>query len=73
MTGDCHVRFCERFRGESPLCLLGEEIRVHPRETLSAILSLSKGSGKSSRNPQPATRHLLYSDFRALNKTSFIL
>jgi hypothetical protein len=23
MTGDCHVRFCERLRGESPLCLLG--------------------------------------------------
>jgi hypothetical protein len=25
MTGDCHVRFCERLRGESPLCLLGEK------------------------------------------------
>jgi hypothetical protein len=24
MTGDCHVRFCERLRGETPLCLLGE-------------------------------------------------
>jgi len=24
MTGDCHVRFCERLRGEIPLCLLGE-------------------------------------------------
>ena len=23
MTGDCHVRFCERFRGETPLYLLG--------------------------------------------------
>jgi hypothetical protein len=23
MTGDCHVRFCERLRGEIPLCLLG--------------------------------------------------
>ena len=23
MTGDCHVRFCERLRGETPLCLLG--------------------------------------------------
>ena len=22
MTGDCHVRFCERFRGETPLYLL---------------------------------------------------
>ena len=22
MTGDCHVRFCERFRGEIPLYLL---------------------------------------------------
>ena len=25
MTGDCHVRFCERLRGETPLCLLGEQ------------------------------------------------
>ena len=25
MTGDCHVRFCERLRGETPLCLLGEK------------------------------------------------
>ena len=24
MTGDCHVRFCERLRGETPLCLLGD-------------------------------------------------
>jgi hypothetical protein len=23
MTGDCHVRFCERLRGEIPLDLLG--------------------------------------------------
>jgi hypothetical protein len=22
MVGDCHVRFCERFRGETPLYLL---------------------------------------------------
>jgi hypothetical protein len=26
MTGDCHVRFCERLRGETPLCLLGAKI-----------------------------------------------
>jgi len=25
MTGDCQVRFCERLRGETPLCLLGEK------------------------------------------------
>ena len=25
MTGDCHVRFCERLRGETPLCLLGAQ------------------------------------------------
>jgi len=32
MTGDCHVRFCERLRGETPLCLLGGSLRA-PRET----------------------------------------
>ena len=26
MTGDCHVRFCERFRGENPLYLLGDTL-----------------------------------------------
>jgi hypothetical protein len=24
MMGDYHVRFCERLRGETPLCLLGD-------------------------------------------------
>lgn len=24
MMGDYHVRFCERLRGETPLCLLGK-------------------------------------------------
>jgi hypothetical protein len=28
MTGDCHVRFCERLRGEIPLGLLGETLFV---------------------------------------------
>jgi hypothetical protein len=28
MTGDCHVRFCERLRGETPLCLLGERKKI---------------------------------------------
>ena len=23
MTGDCHVRICERLAGETPACLLG--------------------------------------------------
>jgi hypothetical protein len=27
MTGDCHVRFCERLRGATPLCLLGASAR----------------------------------------------
>jgi hypothetical protein len=31
MTGDCHVRFCERLRGETPLCLLGA--RKNPRNS----------------------------------------
>jgi hypothetical protein len=25
MTGDCHVRFCERLKGETPFDLLGVE------------------------------------------------
>ncbi|MEW5843945.1 MAG: hypothetical protein AB1775_11855, partial [Bacteroidota bacterium] len=29
MTGDCHVRFCERLRGETPLDLLGETKTLH--------------------------------------------
>jgi hypothetical protein len=35
MTGDCHVRFCERLRGETPLCLLGEKRKKNrlPRRT----------------------------------------
>ncbi len=28
MTGDCHVRFCERFRGETPLYLLDFYISI---------------------------------------------
>lgn len=24
MTGDCHVRLCERLAGETPACLLGQ-------------------------------------------------
>ncbi|MDP3149878.1 MAG: hypothetical protein Q8N83_12185 [Ignavibacteria bacterium] len=29
MTGDCHVRFCERLKGETPFDLLGERILLH--------------------------------------------
>jgi hypothetical protein len=34
MTGDCHVRFCERLRGAIPLDLLGEEERGRKGERL---------------------------------------
>jgi hypothetical protein len=34
MTGDCHVRFCERLAGAIPACLLGASLRplrsLHP-------------------------------------------
>ena len=36
MTGDCHVRFCERLRGETPLCLLGEN-KNPPRWVLGSV------------------------------------
>lgn len=32
MTGDCHVRFCERLAGETPACLLGD-LKNAPRTT----------------------------------------
>lgn len=38
MTGDCHVRFCERLRGETPLCLLGERKEKKIQETRSKSL-----------------------------------
>ena len=28
MTGDCHVRFCERLGGETPPCLLGGNFEI---------------------------------------------
>ena len=31
MTGDCHVRFCERLGGETPPCLLGEKISFYKK------------------------------------------
>ena len=34
MTGDCHVRFCERLRGETPLCLLGERKKKETRGSI---------------------------------------
>jgi len=33
MTGDCHVRFCERLRGETPLCLLGGKKKFNHKGT----------------------------------------
>jgi hypothetical protein len=47
MTGDCHVRFCERLRGETPLCLLGGKLfnqcRGYGKEEM----------GKSTNTPTP--------------------
>lgn len=38
MTGDCHVRFCERLRGEIPLCLLDPNCTLHmPRGWVTLI------------------------------------
>ena len=35
--GDCHVRFCERLRGETPLCLLGEKQKIPSLFTLEPV------------------------------------
>jgi hypothetical protein len=43
MTGDCHVRFCERLRGEIPLCLLGVK-------TLMNIAGLSQTKDIKNKN-----------------------
>jgi hypothetical protein len=44
MTGDCHVRFCERLRGETPLCLLGER-----KKELRAKTQRRKGPATADR------------------------
>ena len=38
MTGDCHVRFCERLRGETPLCLLGVASSPHFAVKIQRVL-----------------------------------
>jgi hypothetical protein len=45
MTGDCHVRFCERLRGETPLCLLGV-FAACPAALRGAILFFSPARAK---------------------------
>ena len=47
MTGDCHVRFCERLRGETPLCLLGE--RKKKKKNGSQRRKVAKASGSQTK------------------------
>ena len=49
MTGDCHVRFCERLRGETPLCLLGapsffDSLATYPAAFREVFFSSRKGA-----------------------------
>ena len=46
MTGDCHVRFCERLRGETPLCLLGAQ-----KEGLYEVPSTCLAAGRQEQRP----------------------
>ena len=48
MTGDCHVRFCERLRGETPLCLLGERKKKYLAPRISA--------GHAAKSPRRQVR-----------------
>ena len=47
MMGDYQVRFCERLRGESPLCLLGVEKVAYPRKHLSVVVNFYLGVSKN--------------------------
>ncbi len=40
MTGDCHVRFCERLGGKNPPCLLGGELLQHCLESFKIIVKI---------------------------------
>ena len=44
MTGDCHVRFCERLRGETPLCLLGALNKKFSKPAVGRLLVSFKRS-----------------------------
>jgi|GEM_PF-3542176 len=57
MTGDCHVRFCERLRGETPLCLLGEVAAIAARTSYLSLVTEACG-GESL--PRSTTGDLLY-------------
>src|SRR5690606_1189496 len=52
MTGDRHVRFCERLAGETPACLLGVRIRKTNTENLCQAEILWR-NGNSQLNSFP--------------------
>jgi hypothetical protein len=57
MTGDCHVRFCERMRGVIPLVLLGE-ISVD----LSVIICYTKVHRGNTENHRVVGNDLITPD-----------
>ena len=54
MTGDCHVRFCERLRGETPLCLLGAPSFFDSIATYPAAFWVRRGGFFFSQRRQAA-------------------
>ncbi len=62
MTGDCHVRFCERLRGETPLCLLGERKEKRDKREYQVVSSKTQDCTKykvpSTKKIVPSTKYL---------------
>ena len=54
MTGDCHVRFCERLGGETPPCLLGGLAREKKR------MSHAKTQRSQSKSKKPPLSRWLW-------------
>ena len=59
MTGDCHVRFCERLGGEIPPCLLG-------------VLARGKNNGSHAES-QGTLREKIKIDFALYERISNLL
>jgi hypothetical protein len=48
--GDYHVRFCERLRGETPLCLLGAFVAIIIRKFSGGPITAEPSGALLNRN-----------------------